>query len=373
MRTQSRIPGGWKTVISLTAILVFSGILSSLVGAPGDGKKDEPRRTAGGVLNMSQSDYNPLNRTSGRIYIDNITFSRRDSPAGLGEFLDVAFDVNNRTPDPVQLQAFVLAYVETNAVNKRMRRFIPYPSWRKHDPNKTDHFIIRAMSITPNDVDKNQVWNDKDHNYKFQQLLLKREREAPVIKLPVPRNPFPPYWKYINYLSFRPEQGLAFTLHGNRGPKVGSHIQSNYQVPTEEERAKRDFRKLYKHRYTLEHSRRKTVFRSYHYIRFKDNYKFYNMITILLFDAKTASAFQKDLNALLPKKKAVQDKRLDMEKRRSEAVKSENEDAVKKIDQEALAIRKEEEALSRELSALRVKYRPLVVQKTLRVPRLKNR
>ncbi|HBS04578.1 MAG TPA: hypothetical protein DEA96_06420, partial [Leptospiraceae bacterium] len=47
-----------------------------------------------------------------------------------------------------------------------------------------------------------------------------------------------------------------------------------------------------KHSYTVEQMRRKSIFRSHHYIRYKVDYEFYNTVAIVLFDAKAAEKYE---------------------------------------------------------------------------------
>ena len=289
-------------VVSAIVLFAFSGLATVLPGqeieegtAAEGGNAGNQNQTAtnfepapeGGY---NQNDYNPLGLVDARFKITNFNLDRRYAGNGRGEFLDVVFDVNNLTSENVRLFAYVIAFYETDAVNERERNWVPYPVWRDRD-YPSEQFLIHHITITPEDIPETSVWNPSDSDYIDYATTITRMRESVAGNVPVP-DVRPPFWKYIEYINSHPTQGLEFTLYGDKGPTPDKVVQSNFPRPTPEEQKIRIHENLYKHKYTLQNNRRVTIFRSHHYSKFRADYKFFNRVAILLYDAEKAEAFE---------------------------------------------------------------------------------
>lgn len=267
-------------------LLVFLGAFSVLFGQAPGGAAD------GGVQRISLQDYNPKSERDSRIVVSNFNMDRRYASNGRGEFLDVIFDVYNQTSEAIDIYGFVLAFYETDAVLKEAREVIPYPSWRINDPDSS-RFLVHFITITPLDIQPDEVWKVLDPEIKVSfESIIARMRNRPVSLGPID-HVRPPFWGYLTYISQKPTQGLRFKLYGEAGPgSKAEGLQTNYIPPTPEEKKSWMHKTLPQHKYTLEHSRRHTVFRSHHYSPFRANYKFFNMVSVLLFDAAKAEALE---------------------------------------------------------------------------------
>ena len=216
---------------------------------------------------------------------------------------------------PINMIAFVLAFHESNAVDVDSRHMVPYPRWRPYDP-EAETFLIHTMTITPKDYTDDQIWQKEDPNcsayiavykkndpnneeklksaackdYIDYQVLLKRLRNRVGNMNPI-SSVRPPFWKYLHYITSHPTEGLQFVLYGDEGPMdLAKRRQSNYIPPTDEEIKKRIHKTLSQHKYTLEHINRKTIFNSHHYLKYNSNFKFFNKVAIILFDANLLKA-----------------------------------------------------------------------------------
>jgi hypothetical protein len=85
-----------------------------------------------------------------------------------------------------------------------------------------------------------------------------------------------------------PTKGLLIKLHGDQGPGQHELVQTNYQPPTPEEKRTKIFKNIPAHTYTIEHTRRKLIFRSHHYSAYRADFRFFNNVAIIFFDAKKA-------------------------------------------------------------------------------------
>ena len=276
-------PLNWKTFFFVFGILLISGSVSVLVS------QDQPDQSQEGAK-LSIQDFDPIAEKDSRIVLNNLNLDRRFATNGLGEFLDVSFDIFNQTSEAIDLYAFVMAYHETDAIMREARDLIPYPEWRVNDPDR-NRFLVHFITVTPLDIQSEEVWSTLDPSIKATfENIVNRMRNLPIAVGPID-DVLPPFWGYVSYVSQKPTQGLRFRLFGEAGPSTEQEaLQTNYIPPTDEERKKWTHPTLPQHKYTLEHSRRHSVFRSHHYSPFRANYKFFNMVSILLFDAAKVEA-----------------------------------------------------------------------------------
>ena len=376
----------WKRAAGVLIALLVVGFLNPAGGAPGaptspEAKTSEPAKgepkadTKGQVpVLMTIQDYSPIAVASSRFQIKNVNFDRRYAPTGLGEFLDVVFDMDNLTGGPLDLYAYIIAVAETDAVDASYREVIPYPAWRKHDP-LSERYLVRYLTLTGRDGLKadeiaGQIWDASDPDFRWARYRVAAMRTSAAVQKPI-EDVLPPMWKYQNYFFFNPENGLKFKLHGELGPLEADAIQTNFIRPTAKEQETRIFNNIDKHTYTLEHSRRRTIFRSHHYSQFRPNYRFFNKVIIMVFEQGPADAFRKDMAALLPRKRELQNKRLDLDQKLIKAESSEDETALSQLASENLNLRREEEKMGEEVRALVNKHNHLAFKKTYSLAELK--
>lgn len=231
--------------------------------------------------------FNPQPMSDPRFVVSNFSLDRRYAPDGKGEILDVYFDIYNNTSEAIELYAWVMAYTETNAIDKDERRIVPYPTWRIENPDKR-LFLNRYITITPQNIAADQIWTKEDPDYKRHMYAIERMRSTVGSIKPI-GDVFPPAWKYVAYINRFPTKGLLLKLYGDQGPAQNELVQTNYVPPTPEEKRTKIFKNVPAHTYTLEHTRRKLIFRSHHYSAYRADFEFFNNVAIVLFDAKKAA------------------------------------------------------------------------------------
>ncbi|MCB1327312.1 MAG: hypothetical protein H7A21_19450 [Spirochaetales bacterium] len=288
------------TLVTMLILLGWAGIGSQQIqDAPGQGQQTPPaeRQVTDEVLGIQNS--SPIAITDPRIEIHNISFDRRFAPNGSGEFLDVVFYIDNRTSENINLIAFVVAAWETDGVDEELRALVPYPVWRHRDYDEEDH-IVHHVAITPAPIPDERIWTPDDPDYFRYTRVIQRMRSSVAGDRPIP-DIHPPLWKYVEYVSNHPREGLAFTLFGDEAPPPnGTQDLTNFIPPTVEERESHIYRNVEKHTYTIEGSRRRTIFRSHHYSKFRADYKFFNRVAIVVFDADRVDAYQAQAEGTLP-------------------------------------------------------------------------
>ena len=285
-----------KSVLLGVFLVLASGIFSAL-------QSQDPNITEAGAAAAGEGlkiqNYDPIAITDPRFTVNNMNLSRRYASNGEGEILDISFDITNLTSDPIEMSAYVTAFWETDAIDRPLRAYIPYPQWRIHDPDKETH-LVHYITVTPNDIPDEEIWTDKDPDYMKQKVIWDRMKNSVAGNRPIP--PFrPPFWKFLTYMNNNPNKGLNFTLYGRTGPTLDKVVQSNYIPPTPEEKKLKMHKTLAEHKYTLLHNRRKCEFRSHHFSRYRADFNFFNMISIVLFDrGKVQLAAEQEGRELAP-------------------------------------------------------------------------
>lgn len=287
-----RTPGlaGAGLAAGFAALVLASGAFSLLLSQTvEEGGQDVAAAdtSLNGVIRMRE--YNPLAVSTPYFHVKGLTFERRYAGNGWGEFLDVVFTLENQTTENRDVFMFVTAYYEDDAVNEELRALIPYPAWRDRD-YPADERLVRYLRTTPETIPETKIWNEQDPYYQQQKILIERMRNSVAGVAPV-ADPLPPFWKYAEYMSRNPTEGLRFTVYGNKGPDQGEAVKTNYQAPSPEERKNRVHETLIEHTYTVQMQRRMTIVRSHHFSRFRPQYYFFNRVGILIFDAKDAETF----------------------------------------------------------------------------------
>ncbi len=239
-------------------------------------------------------DYFPVSMEDPKISVTDVSVDRRFSPDGKGEILDIFLTFDNNTSERIDLFVWVIAYYETDAVEKEERRIVPYPTWRVYDPDKRT-YITRFIKITPKDIPIDKIWNPEDPDYQKYHNVIKRMRNV-VGNLKVIGDVYPPVWKYVSYIMRYPTQGVPTTMYGDLGPTPDKLLFTNFIPPTPEEKRTKIFKHIPDHTFTINYNRRRTIFRSHHYSDYRADYYFFNTFRILIFDANKAKQFEEQAN-----------------------------------------------------------------------------
>jgi len=239
-------------------------------------------------------DYFPVSMEDPKISVTEVSVDRRFSPDGKGEILDIFFNIDNNTSERIDLFVWVIAYYETDAVEKEERRIVPYPTWRVYDPDKRT-YITRFIKITPKDIPIDKIWNPEDPDYQKYHNVIKRMRDV-VGNLKVIGDVYPPVWKYVSYIMRYPTQGVPTIMYGDLGPTPDKLLFTNFIPPTPEEKRTKIFKHIPDHTFTINYNRRRTIFRSHHYSDYRADYYFFNTFRILIFDANKAKQFEEQAN-----------------------------------------------------------------------------
>jgi len=268
-----------KIYLTLAAGLIISGIFTTGSGQPNI--RTETEEHSATAVNVKS--YTPIATPDARFSIKNFNFVRRFDSGGLGEFLDVVFDIDNNTQDEMNFFVYVLAFYETDAVIRTGGNYVPYPTWRNYDPDAYN-FLTHYISISPADVTDDKIWNEEDPDFwRFKKIHERITNHATTLEnVPVFH---PPYWKYLAYIYANKSSGLPVKLFGNKSPSEEESFSTNYVAPTAEEMKKKMHPGVVNHKYTINYAKRKTFVQTHHHSPFRPKYVFFNRVAVIIYDA----------------------------------------------------------------------------------------
>lgn len=224
-------------------------------------------------------DMYPLSIYDPRIRLKKVSFVRRHADTGKGEFLDVVVELESRAVENHDYAIFVLAGLEKDLVNEDERKIIPFPAWRKIDPQKEARTLYYT-NVMPTPVSAEEVWGKEEYE----------KRKIEVEKLHMDgfeaELPEPTFTEIVNYLSKNKDKALPFTLYGETGPEKDKAVLYNYVAQTPEEKKRQVHETLPKHTYTIYNNKYRVTVTSHHYTQYRPDFKTFNKVAVLIFDTK---------------------------------------------------------------------------------------
>lgn len=273
-----------KTIFAFSLILFSFVLFAQDGGTPGG--KEKPKDQ--GATSDSRDLY-PLSSYDPRIRLKNISFVRRHADTGKGEFLDVQIELESRVQEPHEYAVYVLAAYEGDRTNPEERKLVPYPKWRKNDPEKEDRTLY-FTNVMPTPITSKEVWGEELYNKKRKEME-KRHFQGFEAEMPEPT-----FTEVVDYLCKNNSKALPFTLYGELGPEKDKAVIYNYVAQTAEEKKKYVHETLPKHTFTIYNNKYRATITSHHYTQYRPNFFTFNKVAVLVFDTK------KQTNSLLFRK-----------------------------------------------------------------------
>ncbi len=233
--------------------------------------------------------YAPFYNRNERIKINDLSFERRPIVHSSNESLDIAFSLDNMTSETLELYAFVVAFYECDALSSNeFIKQLPQLKWRKRNFAKEIFFVLRA-SMSPKDILPNEIWSgvESDDYIEQKKNLQELNRYNPGVNA---STIFPPIWKYSSYMQANPKKGIRMFLKGDpvftKKELKGSGAEFQYLNAQNLLRINENGRPVMGPstlRYTLSHSPRRILFRSFHY--YPKSTGFFNKVLIQIYEA----------------------------------------------------------------------------------------
>jgi len=224
------------------------------------------------VLNESVKDIQAVITPDPDLDIETFSLLRNYAASGRGEFLNVSFNLINKTNKAKEYQIYVLAGYEMDAP-------VPYPSkWRKADPQANIH-LLRFQKLAPEPIEDKVVLGDKAteerDNLRYRSVynsLPLREFENELT-----------LEGYDHYLVKNPDKALKVKVYGDEAPPKAEQVVSNIEYKKDE--TDRDVNYSVENQtYTVQTTKFRTTLTTHHYSQFREDYKFFNRVLVLIFD-----------------------------------------------------------------------------------------
>lgn len=273
-----------KTLLAFSFSLFTCVLLAQDTGTPGGTTTPKDQGATSEVRDLY-----PLSIYDPRIRLKNVSFVRRHADTGKGEFLDVQVELESRVQETQEYAIYVLAAYEGDRTNPEERKLIPYPKWRKNDPEKEARTLY-FTNVMPTPVTATEVWGEEVYKKKKMEIekLYYQGFEAEM--------PEPTFTEVVDYLCKNNAKALPFTLYGEMGPEKAKAVVYNYVPQTPEEKKRYVHETLPKHTYTIYNNKYLTTISSHHYTQYRPNFYSFNKVAVLVFDTK------KTANSLLFRK-----------------------------------------------------------------------
>jgi hypothetical protein len=260
-------------VLLLASQLMAEGETTATAAAPPDETPDQAvtrRKDRRKVLNESLKDQQSLPTEDPNLEVRNTNYLKTYASSGRGEFLNVTFDLINKSDKTKEYLVYVLALHEAVVP-------VPYPSnWRADDPQKNIK-IIKFQKLSPELLEDKTVIGEKTTadmaNLKYKSVLnqsLNRLDE-------------PGLDNFINYLIKNPDKALKVKVFGNESPAKSEFITSNLST-LKEERDRDVNYATENHTWTIQNNKFTTTVTTHHFSLYRNDYLFFNKILVLVFD-----------------------------------------------------------------------------------------
>lgn len=149
-----------------------------------------------------------------RLTIDNLTFWKKSSPDGKGDYLELTFEITNKTEDAIPLKMFLIGFNERDLVDKEYRRLVEYPKWRPFDEDKKLHKLILFDSIPALKPEEVSAFVRKKEEAIARNSGAKPREEADdnagAKKKPTLRQ----FLQYVQFIHENPNTGIDVLLQG---------------------------------------------------------------------------------------------------------------------------------------------------------------
>ncbi|MCX7632023.1 MAG: hypothetical protein N2Z22_01680 [Turneriella sp.] len=212
-----------------------------------------------------------------RIAVENLSFWKRNASDGKGDYLELSFDIINKTEDPIPLKMFLIAFNEQDLVDHEYRRYVEYPKWRVWDEDKIRHKLILFDSLPAMDHKAVAAYARKREEAvaKTGGFKPREEPEQPVSKR---RPTLKQFLDYVMYVHENPNTGIELLLQSY------DNANHNLRCGSENKDGKKCFEK--RGNYLIEEKALKTSVWARLLAPYTTDKKFFNHFGLVLYDTE---------------------------------------------------------------------------------------
>ncbi len=149
-----------------------------------------------------------------RVSVENVSFWKKNATDGKGDYLEVTFDIMNKSEDAIPLKMFVIAFNERDLVDKEYRRFVEYPKWRVFDEDKKMHKLVLFDSIPATKHEDVAAFARKKEEAVAKNGGFKPREDADENTGPKKKTTLKQFLQYVQYVHENPNAGVDVMLQG---------------------------------------------------------------------------------------------------------------------------------------------------------------
>ncbi len=150
--------------------------------------------------------------------LENFDFWKKIAPSGRGEFLELSFDVVNKTDVNIPLRMFIIGFHETDEkIESLHRKYNEYPVWRTYDIDAEKKKIVFFQSIPEIATSDVSAWKGKE---------VPEEQKMSRWRKPV----YESFIDYVNYIEQNPDAGIEIPLQGMENTETKNLKTDIYNV-----------------------------------------------------------------------------------------------------------------------------------------------
>jgi hypothetical protein len=220
-----------------------------------------------------------------RVSVENVTFWKKNSSDGKGDYLEFTFDIVNKSDDNIPLKMFVLAFNEKDLVDGEYRRYVEYPRWRKWDEDKKTHKLVLFGSIPVTKHEDVAAFARKKEEAVAKSGGFKPKEEPQQNAATGKKKPtLKDFLHYVQYIHENPTTGVDVLLQGYENAVYTLKCED---IAGAKQTGKDECFRMQKKAYLLEEKALKSNLWGRVLSPYQGDRKFFNHIGIVLYDTET--------------------------------------------------------------------------------------
>jgi hypothetical protein len=165
-----------------------------------------------------------------RVSVENLSFWKKNATDGKGDYLELTFDIVNKTEDSIPLKMFIIGFNEKDLVDGEYRRYVEYPKWRHFDEDKQMHKIVLFNSIPEIKHEDVAAYARKKEETVAKNGGFKPREEPAAPAGAKNKTTLKQFLHYVQYVHEKPESGVDILLQGFEDAKFTRKIEKTYRI-----------------------------------------------------------------------------------------------------------------------------------------------
>lgn len=165
-----------------------------------------------------------------RVSVENLSFWKKNATDGKGDYLELTFDIVNKTEDSIPLKMFIIGFNEKDLVDAEYRRYVEYPKWRVFDEDKKLHKLVLFNSIPEIKHDEVAAFARKKEEAVAKNGGFKPKEEPAQPAGSKKKTTLKEFLAYVQYIHEKPESGIDVLLQGFEDTKYTRKVEPAYRI-----------------------------------------------------------------------------------------------------------------------------------------------